>query len=159
MNRRFNPFLMGLLCWVAAATANAQTTAINGHINGIEVCAQSLEICGGYAVFVGTFVGKVNGNDTTAAFTVRVTHESLNETKQGITLVTAGDWLLVLSSNTAIGGTVDPGGTLTFRQNNTFALDLILTITAGGSGKANVDGTLNHNVFPPTVTARLRSSK
>ena len=157
MSRPVRFFLMGLLCWVASTTAVAQTTAINGHINGIEVCAQSIEICGGYASFVGTFVGKINGNDTTAAFASRVKHENLNETKQGITLVREGDWLLALDANTAIGGTVAPGGTLTFRPNNTFAIDLTLPITLGGSGTAIFDGTLNHNVFPPTVTGRFRS--
>jgi hypothetical protein len=157
MNRRVTLFLIGLLCWIASATAQAQTTAINGHINGIEVCAQSLEICGGYASFVGTFVGKINGNDSTAAWAVRVTHDPLNETKQGVTLVTSGSWILVLDAKTAIAGTVAPGGTLTFRPNNTFAVDLTLPITQGGTGTANFDGTLNHNVIPPPITGRLHS--
>jgi hypothetical protein len=74
---RVSLFLMGLLFCIASATAVAQTTAINGHINGIELCAQSLWFCEGYAVFAGTFTGKVNGNDTTAAFTVRVKHDPL----------------------------------------------------------------------------------
>ncbi|HEU4498888.1 MAG TPA: hypothetical protein VFR60_06090 [Sphingomicrobium sp.] len=154
MNRHVSLFLMGVLCCISSASAVAQTTAINGHINGIEVCAQSLEICRGYASFVGTFVGKINGNDTTAAFAVRVKHESLNETNQGVTMVMDGDWMIVLDANTAITGTV-AGGTLTFRPNNTFAVDLTLPITQGGT--ATFDGTLNHNVFPPTITGRLRS--
>jgi hypothetical protein len=154
---RVSLFLMGLLFCIASATAVAQTTAINGHINGIELCAQSLWFCEGYAVFAGTFTGKVNGNDTTAAFTVRVKHDPLNETKQGVTSVNEGAWILVFNANTAIAGTVDPGGTLTFRPNNTFAVDLTLTIKEGGSGKANFDGTLNHNVFPPPITGRLHT--
>jgi hypothetical protein len=156
MNRRITLFLIGLLYCIASGTAAAQT-AINGHINGIEVCAQSLEFCGGYASFVGTFVGKINGNDTTAAWAVRVTHDPLNETNQGVTLVTSGNWILVLGANNAIAGTVAPGGTLTFRPNNTFAVDLTLPITEGGTGTANFDGTLNHNVIPPPITGRLRS--
>ena len=43
------------------------------------------------------------------------------------------------------------------KNNNTFIVDLTLPITEGGSGAAMFDGTLNHNVFPPMVTGRLRS--
>jgi hypothetical protein len=156
MSRRVSLFLMGLLCWIASATAVAQTTAINGHVSGWEVCAQSLpeEICGGYASFAGAFVGKINGNDTTAAVAIRVKHDDLKYGNQEVTLVNLGDWILVLDANTAIVGTV-AGGTLTFRKNNTFAVELTLPIT--GNDIAYFDGTLNHNVFPPTFTGRLRT--
>lgn len=154
MNPRVSFFLIGLLSYVAWASAVAQTTALNGHINGIEFCFQSVPECG-YAGFVGTFTGKVNGNDTTAVFTARVNHAvPLNETNRGVTAVTEGEWSLI-TPNTTIKGTVK-GGTLTFHQNNTFAVDLTLPIE-GSSSTAMFDGTLNHNVFPPTVTGRLRS--
>jgi hypothetical protein len=157
--RRASLFLVGLLCWIASASAVAQTTEINGHINGFEVCAQSLpeELCFGYASFVGTFVGKINGNDTTAAFVVRVKHEPLVYENQGVTHVTEGDWAIILNQSTAIVGTVAPGGTLTFRNNNTFAVDLTLPIT--GNGTAYFDGTLNHNIVPPPVTGRVFTKK
>jgi hypothetical protein len=110
-----------------------------------------------WASFVGTFVGKINGNDTTAAFVVRVKHEQLVYENQGVTHVTEGDWALILNQSTAIVGTVAPGGTLTFRKNNTFAVDLTLPIT--GNGTAYFDGTLNHNIFPPPVTGRVFTKK
>jgi hypothetical protein len=155
MSRRVSLFLMGLLCWIASATAVAQTE-INGHVHGIEVCAQSLpeEICFGYASFVGTFVGKINGNDTTAAVAVRVQHNPLDETNQGVTLVNLGDWILILDGNTYILGTV-AGGTLTFRNNNTFAVDLTLPIKDNGT--AYFDGTLDHRVLPATFMGRFRT--
>ena len=152
MKRLVGNSLIGLLSCVAWASAVAQTTAINGHINGIESCFQF--ICG-YAEFVGTFTGKVNGNDTTGVFKAQVTHESLDETNQGVTTVTGGEWSLI-TTNTVIKGTVLQGGTLKFHQNNTFAVELTLPIT-GSSSTAMFDGTLNHNVFPPTATGRLRS--
>lgn len=154
MKRLVSVSLIGLLSCVAWTSAVAQTTSINGHINGIESCFQF--VCG-YAEFVGTFTGKVNGNDTTGVFRARVTHDELVETNQGVTTVDeGGEWALILP-DTAIKGTVGAGGTLRFRQNNTFAVDLTLPITEGGSGTAMFDGTLNHNVFPPTATGRLRS--
>lgn len=154
MKRLVSVSLIGLLSCVAWTSAVAQTTSINGHINGIESCFQF--VCG-YAEFVGTFTGKVNGNDTTGVFRARVTHDELVETNQGVTMVDeGGEWALILP-DTAIKGTVGAGGTLRFRQNNTFAVDLTLPITEGGSGTAMFDGTLNHNVFPPTATGRLRS--
>ena len=49
------------------------------------------------------------------------------------------------------------GGTLKYhKNNNTFTVDLTLPIE-GSSSTAMFDGTLNHNVFPPTATGRLRS--
>ena len=81
-----------------------------------------------------------------------VTHDELVETNQGVTTVDeGGEWALIFP-DTAIKGTVGAGGTLKFRQNNTFVVDLTLPITEGGSGTAMFDGTLNHNVFPPTAT-------
>jgi hypothetical protein len=157
MTRRMTLYLLGFLYLIASATAVAQTTpTINGRVNGIEFCAQSL--CG-YAWFAGTFIGKVGdlGNNT-AAWVVRVTHDSLDQTNKGVTLVTGGDWMLVLSGDVSVSGTIDPGGTLTYRAgNNTFDVDLALTITQGGSGKLNFDGTLNHSVFPPPITGRMSS--
>jgi hypothetical protein len=155
MSRRVSLFLIGFLCCIASATAVAQIQ-INGHVHGIEVCAQSLpeEICFGYASFVGTFVGKINGSDTTATAAIRVRHDPLNETNQGVTLVNEGDWILILGGSSYIRGTV-AGGTLTFRNNNTFAGDLTLPIT--GNGTAYFDGTLDHRVLPPTFMGRLRT--
>jgi hypothetical protein len=153
MKRLISVSMIGVLSCVAWASAVAQTTAINGHINGIESCFQFL--CG-YAEFVGTFTGKVNGSDTTGVFRARVTHGDLVETNQGVTTVDqGGEWALILP-NTVIKGTVGAGGTLKFHQNNTFAVDLPLLIE-GSSSTAMFDGTLNHNVFPPTATGRLRS--
>jgi hypothetical protein len=157
MTRRISLCLWGLLWLIASATAIAQTTpAINGRINGIEFCWQ--DVCG-YAWFGGTFIGKVGDlGNTSGAWVVRVTHESLNETNRGVTSVTGGDWMLNVGGGVSISGTIDPGGTLTYRAgNNTFDVDLTLTITQGGSGKVEFDGTLNHNFIPPPITGRLSS--
>lgn len=156
MARRMSLYLWGFLYFIASATAIAQTTpTINGRVTGIELCSQSL--CG-YAWFAGTFVGKVGDlGDTTAAWAVRVTHDSLNQANKGVTSVTGGDWILVLNGDVSISGTIDPGGTLTYRAgNNTFDVDLTLTISQGGSGKVSFDGTLNHSVFPPPITGKMR---
>ena len=155
MNPRVSFFLIGCLSSFVWASAAAQT-AINGHINGVEYCFQSIPGCG-QAEFIGTFTGTINGNDTTAVFIAKVSHADLNYTSPPyVTAVTGGEWSLY-NLDTTIKGTVANGGTLKYhKNNNTFTVDLTLPIE-GGSSTAMFDGTLNHNVFPPTVTGRLRS--
>lgn len=94
MKRLVSVSLIGLLFCVAWASAVAQT-AINGYINGVEYCFQSIPECG-QAEFIGTFTGTINGNDTTAVFIAKVNHEYLNYTTPPyVTAVTGGEWVAI----------------------------------------------------------------
>ena len=162
MSRRVSLFLLGLLCWIASATAIAQTTPdINGRINGIEYCFQSLgDVCDYKAKFTGTFIGKVDRfRDVAAIWDIELKHDDLNyeDGSQTRILPDDGVWKLILSNGVVISGFIDPGGTLTYHAgSNSFDVKMTLTATQGG-GKVNVEAVLNHNVFPPTATGRMRS--
>ena len=161
MSRRASLFLLGLLSWIASATAIAQPTPdINGRINGFEYCFQSLgDACDYKAKFTGTFIGKVGDfRDVAAVWDIELKHDDLNYENRGQTPIFPQDgvWKLILSNSVVISGTID-GGTLTYRAgSNSFDVKMTLTATQGG-GKVNVDAVLNHNVFPPTATGAMRS--
>ena len=161
MNQRVSFFLIGLLSSVVWTSAVAQTTPdINGRINGFEYCFQSLgDACDYKAKFTGTFIGKVGKfRDTAAVWNIELKHGDLNYEDGGQTPIFQQDgvWKLILSNSVVISGTID-GGTLTYLAgSNSFDVKMTLTATQGG-GKVNVDALLNHNVFPPTATGRMRS--
>lgn len=119
---------------------------IAGQIAGVELCPQSL--CG-RAIFLGNFVGLVNGNPASGTFWTGVTHEDLPTSVNPISAVTGGSWLIRTRLRTFAGHI--QGGTLTFLPNNTFAVTLTLELEWGGSGTLAFHGLLNHNPFPPTI--------
>jgi hypothetical protein len=161
MTTRRVSLLVGLLCSIASATPIAQTDLdINGRINGSEYCFQSLgDPCDWKAKFTGVFIGKVGEfRDVVGIWDIELKHGDLNYENRGQTpiLQEGGEWKLILSNSVVISGTIDAGGTLTYRAgSNTFDVNVTLIDTHGG--KVKVDAVLNHNSFPPPVTGRMSS--
>jgi hypothetical protein len=156
MTQRLSLFLLALVCSIASAAAIAASQpVISGSINGFEICPES--VCG-KAYFAGRFAGQVgNFRNTSGSFSVALTHDSLNETDGATTLITGGEWLIVIKQgNRAFSGAVQPGGTLIYHsESNTFDVALTLLLTQGGSGTVSFQGTLDHNDFPPSIVGTL----
>jgi hypothetical protein len=160
MSRPVSLFLSGLL-WVMASTSAlaASQPPIAGTIQGHEVCPQFIAFCGGKAWFAGKFIGQVGTvGIVTGSFLVGVSHDSLNQTDGAVTHITGGEWVIVIKQNTQeISGTVQPGGTLTYRAgSNAFDVALTLVLSPNdGSGTVTFQGILDHNPFPPEVIGML----
>ena len=158
MSRLVGPFVLGLLCVIASASAVAQSQPpMTGIIDGHEVCPQFIQFCGGRAWFAGKFVGQVvNKAPSSGSFLVGVSHESLNQTEGGITQITGGEWVIVTGQERQlISGVVQPGGTLSYHPASN-AFDVALTLLlSDGSGTVNFRGMLAHNPFPPQIIGML----
>jgi hypothetical protein len=132
----------------------ADSTSINGAIAGIEICPQS--ICKA-AIFIGDFEGQINGRPRSGAFLGAINHEDL-PVDGGMSFITGGTWLIWTPLRT-VSGFVLPGGTLTDNGNNTFAVEMSMVITKGGSGLLTFKGTLDHNPLlngqPPTISGTI----
>jgi hypothetical protein len=112
------------------------------------LCPQSL--CGS-AFFSGSFLGTSDNEPIVGSFSTAVDHQSpLPKTRGESVLITGGTWL-VWSNRGTFSGNIEQGGKITANGNNTFAISATLELSHGGSGFTSVSGTLNHNVFPPTV--------
>jgi hypothetical protein len=160
MSRPVSLFLSGLLWVMASASALAASQPpITGTIQGHEVCPQFIQFCGGKAWFAGKFIGQVgNVGHVTGSFLVGVSHDSLNQTDGAVTQITGGEWVIVIKQNTQeISGTVQPGGTLTYRAgSNAFDVALTLVLSpSDGSGTVTFQGMLDHNPFPPEIIGML----
>ena len=127
----------------------ASEPAITGHVEGLELCPESL--CGA-AFFIGKFTGRVNQRRATGGFFVSINHDPLPAPGRSVN-ITGGDWTiranLRLFSGEVLGGTISNNG------DNTFAVEAVLQVTFGGSGEIFVRGELDHNQFPPTNNADL----
>lgn len=127
----------------------ASTPQISGTVSGIELCEQAL--CG-EAVFAGGFAGKIDHRKATGVFWTGITHDPLQETDGGVTQITGGTWM-IRTKTAVFTGVVQPGGTLTYDlETNTFAVTLTMIVLDGGVGTLQFNGTLDHSVFPPTIT-------
>jgi hypothetical protein len=151
MRRRALASLVILM--LAIVPIAADSTAINGDIAGIELCAQSM--CGA-ALFVGHFDGQINGRPRVGAFAGAITHEDL--VYGGTAFTTGGTWVIWTPLRT-FSGVVLPGGTLTDNGDNTFAVEMTMIITKGGSGVLTFEGTLDHTPLlsgqPPTISGTI----
>jgi hypothetical protein len=135
---------------VFAGTIPVQASSlpvIRGEVSGLELCPQS--ICGA-AIFTGLFVGQVGLNPfSIGVISVGATHEDLPD--PGYTAeITGGVWSLRLLNGRRFTGLVT-AGSLFNNGNDTFAVDVQMQIFSGGSGQLRFDGTLSHQVFPPTL--------
>jgi hypothetical protein len=119
---------------------------IEGNIAGIELCHQ--ELCGA-AFFAGDFVGHVNARPRQGAFLGAIRHQPLPEPDE-TSYITGGTWVIAIPFP-RFSGVVLPGGTLTNNGDNTFAIELTMMMTRGGSGTLTFTGILSHNSFPPTI--------
>ena len=129
----------------------ASSPAISGVVSGIELCPQF--ICG-EAIFAGTFAGTIGHKPTTGSFWTGITHEDLPTTTGGTSAITGGTWM-IRTRTKVYSGYVEPGGTLTYNGDNTFAVSLTMVVTSGGTGTMNFTGILDHNPFPPTIVGTI----
>jgi hypothetical protein len=162
MSRPVNLVFLSVLLWVMASASAlaASQPPITGIIQGHEVCPQFIQFCGGKAWFAGKFIGQVgNVGHVTGSFLVGVSHDSLNTNATPTpTQITGGEWVIVIKQNThEISGTVQPGGTLTYRAgSNAFDVALTLVLSpSDGSGTVTFQGMLDHNPFPPEIIGML----
>jgi len=144
------------LSWLAVAVVLAvgsipvqasSVPRIQGRVAGIELCPQSL--CGA-AVFVGLFRGQVGANPfAIGSMAVAVNHDPLPDVEDEAA-ITGGLWQLQLLNGRRFVGAVT-GGSLFNNGDNTYHVSVNMLLTSGGTGTLSFEGTLSHNVFPPTI--------
>jgi hypothetical protein len=132
---------------VSSVTVRASSwPVISGQVSGIELCPQS--ICT-VAIFTGLFKGQVGFiSNTVGTIAVAVHHGELPVVKDACTPIPDGVWTLRTLLRRFDGVTA---GELCYNGDNTFHIDVDMQITSGGVGPLHFEGTLDHNVFPPTV--------
>jgi hypothetical protein len=147
--KRAVSLLTAVLILVAGSRpVQASNPEITAQVFGIELCPQF--ICGA-AIFSGVLAGQVDGNPPAfGTFTVATTHEALPQVAGAQSDLTGGVFEIRVGFRRFRG--VVSSGTLTKNLNNSFTVYAVLTITRGGSGDMNFLGTLDHTVFPPTIS-------
>ena len=132
---------------VSSVTVRASSLpVISGQVSGIELCPQS--ICT-VAVFTGLFKGQVGFNpNAVGTIAVAVHHGPLPVVQNLCTPIPDGVWALLTWFRKIEGVTA---GRLCYNGDNTYHISVRMLITSGGLGPLNFEGTLDHNVFPPTV--------
>ena len=132
---------------MTSVTARASAPVVQGLVSGIELCPQS--ICG-VAVFAGVFKGRIGINPfAIGTIAVAVHHGPLPFIEDVCTPVPDGVWVLSSGLRRIEGGAA---GTLCYNGDNTWHISVDLVMTSPGtSGTLNLEGTLDHNKFPPTV--------
>jgi hypothetical protein len=132
---------------ISSVTVRASSwPIINGRVSGLELCPQAW--CG-VAVFTGFFKGQVGViSNTLGTIAVAVHHGPLPTVKDACTPIPDGVWALKTLLRKFEGVTA---GELCYNGDNTYHIDVDMQITSGGFGPLHFEGTLDHNVFPPTV--------
>jgi hypothetical protein len=135
-----------LVCAVSTGRVQAASIPrIQGAVSGIELCPQS--ICGS-AIFVGIYVGRVGLLPfTVGTVAVAVNHEPL-PAPDCDAAITGGIWDLRAAGHDFRGVTL---GNLHNNGDNTYTVTVDMGLTSGGLGSVSFTGTLDHNVFPPTI--------
>ena len=145
--------ILVLVTFVVATSITARASSIpviQGLVFGLELCPQ---VWCGVAVFSGIFTGRIGFNPfAIGSITAAVNHGPLPVVEDDCTPIPKGNWSLVTGLRRIAGKTT---GELCYNGDNTFHIDIALEITEGGSGIAHLGGILDHNVFPPTVSARI----
>lgn len=140
-----------LLLVTSRALANS-TPPLIGQLSGSELCPES--ICGS-AVFAGSFLGTVNSKPTAGSFWTGVKHQLPLPTTVGDSVsITGGKWL-IWTKRRIYSGIIENGGTITANGDDTFTISATLHLRRGGIGSVTFVGTLNHNVFPPTIVGTI----
>ena len=143
---------LAMLLLVAPRAMAVSNPPLIGSVSGTELCPQF--VCGS-AIFAGSFKGTVKGNSTNGSFWTGINYLSpLPSVVRASTTITGGTWLIWTTRGT-FAGNVAYGGKITANGNNTFAVSATLHFTEGGSGLVGFAGTLNHNVFPPTIVGEI----
>lgn len=137
--------LIGIIGVGTAPVQASSTPIIRGFVSTIELCPQ--DWCG-VAIFWGSFVGRVGFNPLAiGTVAVAVHHGPLPEVAGGCTDIPDGEWTLNAGFR-HFKGTAEGG--LCYNGGNTYSISVEMTITEGGTGTMTYQGTLDHNVFPPT---------
>jgi hypothetical protein len=143
---------------VAGGILQASEPAVTGNIQGVELAQQTDSHP---AIFVGLFVGTVNGRIAIGAWAVAVEHDTpLPSAPEESIAITGGEWHLQLAvlqgfrlRPVSLGGVIT--GQLDYADVDLFAIAANMTVTAGGSGDILLNGQLDHTVFPPGVSGAL----
>lgn len=133
---------------VSSVTVRASSwPIISGQVSGIELCPQS-SFCGA-AVFAGVFKGQIGFNpNAVGTIGVAVHHGELPVVQNLCTPIPDGVWTIRTLLRKFEGVTA---GVLCYNGGNTYHISVGMQITSGGFGPLHFEGTLDHNVFPPTV--------
>ena len=148
--KRYALVVVSIIPLLTARAGIASQPIVNGHLEGLELCAQFQ--CG-VALFVGQFKGQVNNQRGKGGFLVRVNHQSLPAPGQPPVAITGGEWDLRAGPNLFQVDVVK--GIIVNNGNNTFTINVVLQIAEGGSGEIIFTGILDHTDFPPTVEGDL----
>jgi hypothetical protein len=147
MKRGLAAVSLGVILFCGAVPVRADSTPVlQGVVSGLELCPQSL--CGS-AVFVGIFRGQVGLRPhALGLIAVAVQHDPLPELTGKCAAITQGLWDLRVGLRRFVG---TAAGELCYNGDNTYSLDVGMHLLSGGSGELFFAGTLDHNVFPPTI--------
>jgi hypothetical protein len=134
---------------ISSVTVRASSIPIvNGQVSGIEVCSQAMCTV---AVFVGGFRGQIGFiPHAVGTMAVAVHHGPLPVVEDLCTPIPDGVWTLLTWFRKIEGVTA---GRLCYNGDNTYHISMRMLITSGGLGQLFLEGTLDHNVFPPAVRA------
>jgi hypothetical protein len=144
-------FIVIVAIAVSSVTVRASSwPIISGQVSGIELCPQAW--CG-VAVFTGVFKGQVGFFPAIGTIAVAVHHGPLPVVEDACTPIPNGVWTLKTLLRKFEGVAA---GELCYNGDNTFRIDVGMQITSGGSGPLHFEGTLDHNVFPPTVKGQIK---
>lgn len=132
---------------ISSVTVRASSfPVISGGVSGIELCPQS--ICT-VAVFAGGFNGQIGFiPHAIGTIAVAVHHGPLPVVEDLCTPIPDGVWTLATWFRRIEGVAA---GRLCYNGDNTYHISVRMLITSGGFGPLFFEGTLDHNVFPPTV--------
>jgi hypothetical protein len=137
---------------VSSVTVRASSwPIIAGQVSGIELCPQAW--CG-VAVFSAIFKGQVGFiQNTLGTIAVGVHHGPLPVVEDACTPIFPDSvWTLKTLFRKFEGVAA---GELCYDGGNRFNIDVDMQITSGGFGPLHFEGTLDHNVFPPTVKGHI----
>jgi hypothetical protein len=132
-----------------AQRAVASNPVIQGEISGVEICAQFA--CNA-AVFTGTCDCIVDNRKTPGFFWVSVQHDPLPKAGSS-SAIRDGKWNLTTLRGSSSGEVIH--GEIFNKGDNTFEIDVTLSIQKNGNGEVKASGVLDHNEFPPTFEGHL----
>ena len=137
------------LTLASAAPLFAQNTSLSGAVSGRELCEQA--VCGS-AIFAAVFAGQIDGKPAVGLAIGGILHESpLPQLVDDCVAIRGGRWSISTLRRTLAGSVDQEGGTICYKGNLEFEVNLTMNIDQGGSGDAHLTVTLDHKPFPPTV--------
>jgi hypothetical protein len=124
-------------------------TSLSGAVSGRELCEQA--VCGS-AIFAAVFAGQIDGRPAVGLAIGGILHESpLPQVVDDCVDIRGGRWSISTLRRTLAGTVEQEGGTICYKGDLKFDVNLTMDIDQGGSGKAHLRVTLDHGPFPPTV--------